>query len=200
MKVMPIAIEHPAGRGSARTLARAVRDLGAALHRLVAERSRRWSSCARGSTAIEFATLAPLYVGPILAGFALGVVLLARAQLDQAALAGMRAVQTGNATTQSQLQTAICGAIGGLLGCSNVMINLDSYTSLAAMNTSTPTLTYNANGTVSNTWSMSFGSPGSIMVLQLMYQFPIIGGPLLEFATQSNGSLLLASTQVFIEE
>jgi Flp pilus assembly protein TadG len=160
----------------------------------------RLLSCANGATAVEFALVFPLLIGSLLAGLALGVVLLARAQLDEAAITGGRAVQTGSATTSAQVQSAICGAIGGLLTCSNVIFNLNTYTSLSAINTSTPTLTYNGSGALTNTSTTSFGSPRSIMVLQIMYQFPVIGGPLFNFATQSNGSILLTSTQVFVQE
>ncbi len=39
-------------------------------------------------------------------------------------------------------------------------------------------MTYNSNGTVSNTWNYSTGTQGEIMVVQLIYQWPIVGMPL----------------------
>jgi hypothetical protein len=68
------------------------------------------------------------------------------------------------------------------------------------MQTSTPTLTYNANGSVSNAWTTNFGTAGSLMVLQVMYQFPAIQGPLFSLSTQSNGTALMISTAVFVNE
>jgi hypothetical protein len=68
------------------------------------------------------------------------------------------------------------------------------------MQTSSPTLTYNGSGAVTNTWNANFGSTGSLMVLQVMYQFPVVGGPLFTFSTQSNGSNLMVSTAVFVNE
>ena len=174
---------------------RAVRSLASRL-----KRTACLLSCEIGATAVEFALVMPVFIGTLLAGLQLSVIFLARAQLDQAAMIGMRAVLTGSATTQAQVQSALCGGVGGLLNCSNLMISLNTYTSLAAMNTSTPTLTYNGSGAVTNTWSTNFGAPGSMMVLQVGYQFPVIGGPLFYFATQSNGSILLTSTQVFVQE
>jgi hypothetical protein len=47
-----------------------------------------------------------------------------------------------------------------------------------SVSASAPTLTYNANGTVSNTWSYTPGSPGQVMVVQLIYQWPLFGMPL----------------------
>ena len=84
------------------------------------------------------------------------------------------------------------------------MISINSYASFSALQTangtSTPTLNYNGSGAVSNTWSANFGTPGSIMVLQVMYQFPMIGASLFNFGTQANGTDLLISTAVFINE
>jgi Flp pilus assembly protein TadG len=157
-------------------------------------------SCERGTTAIEFALIAPVFLSIVLAGLALGLALLARAQLDEATQKGVRAVQVGVATTQAQLKTAICNAIGGLIDCSGLMINLNSYNSLASMNTATPALTYDGSGHVTNNWAANFGPSGSIMVLQVMYQYPVLSGPLFNFASQGNGALLLASTQVFVQE
>jgi hypothetical protein len=106
----------------------------------------------------------------------------------------------GTATTSTQLRTAMCGAIGGFFNCNNLMVNLNTYNSLSSMSTTTPTLSYNGSGAVSNTWAANFGSTGSIMVLQVMYQFPMIGTSLFNFATQNNGTDLLVSTAVFINE
>lgn len=152
------------------------------------------------TAAVEFAVLAPMFIATLLAALVAGSVELARAQLDQAAEVGKRAVLTGNATTTSALQTAICGAIGGIIPCSQIMINLTPYTSLSSISTSNPVLTYGNNGSVSNNWTQNFGNSGSIMVLQLIYQLPIVVGPMFSFATQSNGSYLLVSTQVFVRE
>ena len=38
------------------------------------------------------------------------------------------------------------------------------------------------------------------MVLQLFYQFPLVNGQMYGFSTQPNGSLLLSSTVVFVNE
>ena len=107
---------------------------------------------------------------------------------------------TGQITTSSQLQTQLCNNIGGIFSCSALMVSLSSYSSLSSMSTSTPTLTYNGSGAVTNSWNTSFGSHGSIMVLQVMYQYPMISGELFSFGTQSNGTNLMISTAVFVNE
>ena len=80
--------------------------------------------------------------------------------------------------TQAQFANAICPTIQALFNCNNVMVNVQSYAYFAAANASAPTLTYNGNGNVTNTWSYTAGSPGQVMVVQLIYQWPIVGAPL----------------------
>ena len=166
--------------------------LGASLSRLRTDMS--------GATAVEFAMISPLFLAMVFVTLMVGMLYMAKSELDAATQSAARAVMTGQATTSSQLQTALCNAIGGMFTCSNLMINLNAYSSLSAMNTATPTLTYNGSGGVSNTFGSNFGSVGSIMVLQVMYQFPVIGGQLFSFATQPNGTALLVSTAVFVNE
>ncbi len=79
--------------------------------------------------------------------------------------------------TQSQFQTEVCPMVSALFTCSNLMVNVVAYSSFSGASTSAPTLTYNSNGTVSNTWSYTAGTPGQVMVVQLIYQWPIFSGP-----------------------
>jgi Flp pilus assembly protein TadG len=161
---------------------------------------RRLASDQSAVAAVEFATISPFLIAIVMVSVMTGVIFMARSQLDSATQTGARAVMVGTATTSAQLRTAMCGAIGGFFNCSSLLINLNTYNSLSAMSTSTPTLTYNGTGAVSNSWNANFGSAGSIMVLQVMYQFPMIGTSLFNFATQANGTDLLISTAVFINE
>ena len=85
-------------------------------------------------------------------------------------------VQNGN-VTQNQFATDVCPMVQALFTCANVMINVQNYSGFSSASTGEPTLTYNPNGTVSNTWTYSPGNPGQVMVVQLIYQWPIVSGP-----------------------
>ena len=156
------------------------------------------------AAAVEFAFVSPLVIALLVVSVMTGIIYMARSQLDIATQVGARAVMVGSATSSSQLNSAICGAIGGFFNCGSLMVNLNAYTGngadLSTMSTSTPSLTYNGAGGVSNVWSVNFGAPHNIMVLQVMYQFPMVGTRLFNFATQANGTDLLVSTAVFINE
>ena len=67
--------------------------------------------------------------------------------------------------------------------------------------TSTPTITYNANGNITNTWQYQPGTTGSIVVARVMYQWPLLLGPLgLTLTNMSNGNHLMMATAVFENE
>jgi len=162
-----------------------------------------------GVAAVEFAMLSPAFLAMIMISVLVGILFTAKSELDYATQRVARLVMTRQVTSASALQSNLCNYIGGILNCSSLMVNLTQYTasgssltpgSSSAINTSTPTLTYNSGGGVSNTWNAQFGSAGSIMVLQIMYQYPMISGLMFNLASQSNGSDLLISTAVFVNE
>jgi len=54
---------------------------------------------------------------------------------------------------------------------------------------------------VTNQWSYSPGNPGDIVVVQVMYQWPVVLGPLgFNLSNVGNGNRLLVSTAVFKNE
>ena len=58
-----------------------------------------------------------------------------------------------------------------------------------------------ASGAVTNTWSYNPGNPGDIVILRLMYDWPVIGGILTPgLSNQPNGSSLMVGTAVFKNE
>jgi Flp pilus assembly protein TadG len=141
----------------------------------------RFRAARQGATAIEFALIAPAFLALLIAIFETTIFLFAQQTLQNAALQAGRLIMTGQAQTgnltQSQFAADICPYVQAVFTCSKLMINVQNYSSFGGASTGAPTLTYNANGTVSNTWSYNTGSPGDVMVLQLIYQWPIVSGP-----------------------
>jgi Flp pilus assembly protein TadG len=160
---------------------------------------------ADGAVAIEFALVAAPFFAIIIAILDLALLFLAQAALETAVEQTARLVLTGQALSQgltaSQFQQDICGYLPGGFTCSNVMVDLETASSFSSANTSAPTLTYDANGNVTNTWKYQIGGPGSIEVMRVMYQWQVFPGPLnLNFANLSNGKFLLMATAVFRNE
>ena len=101
--------------------------------------------------------------------------------------------------TPAQFQAALCNNITALFNCSSVMISLAPATSTTSISTAAPT--FNSNGTLANSLPYTQPVPGQIAVLQVLYQWPVIGLPLgINFANLGNGTYLMMSTQVFMVE
>jgi Flp pilus assembly protein TadG len=173
--------------------------------------SRHFVLCRKGATALEFALVAAPFLALLIALFETALVFFAGRVLDEVTEEASRYILTGQAQqsnmTQAQFQTYLCSStntaalVSALFNCNNLMVNVENYTDFASASTSTPTLTFNNNGQVSNTWTYSPGTPGSIVVVQVMYQWPIVLGPLgFNLSNLSNGNRLLVSTAVFKTE
>ena len=177
----------------------------------LAASSRDFIRCRKGATAVEFALVATPFIALLVAILQTVLVFFAQRILDEVTEEASRYIMTGQAQTGGVTQTGfgnyLCTSantsslVGALFTCSNIMINVQNYAAFASANTSTPTITYNPNGTVSNNWSYNAGNAGDIVVVQVMYQWPVVLGPLsFNLGNLSNGNRLLISTAVFKNE
>jgi Flp pilus assembly protein TadG len=167
----------------------------------------RFCRASRGASAVEFALIAPPLLATTIAIFETATYLFAQQTLQNAAENGSRIFLTGQAQnsgmTQSQFASAVCPMVTPLFNCSSLMIDVQSYSSFAGANTSDPTLTYNGQGQVTNSWSYNPGGcvtdiTSNIVVLRLIYQWPVIGGPLgFTLANLGNGSSQMMGVSVF---
>jgi Flp pilus assembly protein TadG len=150
--------------------------------RSAAKSLARFRAAERGATAVEFALIAPAFLASLIAVFEVTIFLFAQQTLQTAAVSAGREIMTGqvqNANmTQTQFANLVCPMVSAIFNCSNLMINVQNYSSFSAASTGAPTLTYDAHGNVTNTWTYSPGNPGDVMVVQLIYQWPIVSGPL----------------------
>jgi Flp pilus assembly protein TadG len=141
--------------------------------------SRFWGA-RQGVTVVEFALIAPAFLGLLIAMLETAIFLFAQMVLQDAAVQVGRYFLTGQAQngnwTASTIQTKICPSIQALFTCSSVIVVVQTYASFAAANTSAPQL-YNNGQPVTN-FAFDPGTPGEIMVVQLAYQWSVVSGPL----------------------
>jgi Flp pilus assembly protein TadG len=160
---------------------RMLQKLSTYLGRLAAE-ILRFAGTQQGATAVEFALIAPPFLGTLIAILEVTIFLFAQAVLQNAAVEAGRLFMTGQAqngnVTQTEFQSDICPMVSALFTCSSVMVNVQSATNASGVITAAPTLTFNGQGQVTNAWSFDPGTPGEIMVVQLIYMWPIVSGPL----------------------
>ena len=162
----------------------------------------RFGIARQGATVVEFALISPILIALIIAVFETTIFLFAQANLQAAAVQSGRLFMTGQAQngnlSQSQFVSQVCPMIQALFNCANLMVNVQAYSDFSSANGSPPTLTYNGQGQVTNSWSYSPGAPGQVMVVQLIYQWPIVGGPLgYVLPNSANGSAEMMGVTAF---
>jgi Flp pilus assembly protein TadG len=180
----------------------------------VRSRLQRYFGCARGVTAIEFAFVAPMVLAILLAALQISTIYVAQSYLDAVTEAAERIVLTNQATTltAAQFKTQLCSNVTALFNCSNLMVDLQSVNCAGTPAQITTCISgyqpqFNSAGTPTTTPTFNAGAPGATMRLLVMYQWPVITGPLLMnpngnsiFASYSNGTRLLSAVQIFVEE
>ena len=165
---------------------------------------RRFRRNRRGSAAVEFALVAPLFFGLLFAIIELAMVFFASQVLETATQDSARVIMTGQAQTQgfdqAKFKDAVCAKIYGLFDCSaGLYVDVKNYSSFAAINTGKPV---DANGVLqTGTFGYQPGGPGDIVVVRLLYQWPVYVSLLgLNLADSAGSKRLLMSTIAFRNE
>jgi len=163
---------------------------------------RRFRSNDRAATAVEFGMIAALFIGVLLCTLEVGLYMFAQNVLQAAAVQAGRLYLTGQAQTsnmtQAQLITTICPTVQSFFNCNGIMVDLQSYSSFSGTDTSKPSITFDGSGNVSNSWSYTPGAAGQVVVLRIMYQWPVIVAPYaLITPTLSNGKTLIMGITAF---
>lgn len=158
-----------------------------------------------GTAALEFAIVAAPFIALILATLQTALAFFAGQVLESAANDASRIILTGSAQNSSMSQagfaTAVCGKVQALFNCGKLMIDVQTASSFGAASTAMPSLTFNGSGQVTNSWQYNPGNPGDIVIMRVMYQWPVFLGPLgLGLSNESNGNLLLMATAAFRNE
>ena len=178
-----------------RSVARLIRRLGVL----------QFVRCTDGALAVEFGLVLAPFIAMLFAIFQTTLVFFAGRVLDTAVEQSARLILTGQAQdqgmNQSAFASAVCGKIYALFNCSGLMIDVQTANSFSNANTSMPTVTFNQQGQVTNAWQYQPGNPGDIVVVRVMYQWPVFLGPLgFSLSNLSNGKRLLMSSAAFKNE
>lgn len=157
-----------------------------------------------GATAVEFGLVAAPFLALVFAVMETALVFFGGQVLETAASESARLIMTGQAQTQgydlAKFKQAVCGYVHGLFDCTgNLYIDVKNYTSFASINTASP---IDNNGNL-QTGSFGYqpGGPGDIVVVRLMYQWPVYVSLLgLNLSDLSGSKRLLISTVAFRNE
>jgi Flp pilus assembly protein TadG len=170
----------------------------------------RFRHAGGGATAVEFAMIAPVFLATLIAILEISYYLFAQQTLQTAAVELGRQFMTNQGPTQNNTVNAngqlvsgssICNIIEPLLSCGSVVVNVQSYQDWQSANTSMPSL-YGGGGCTANTsWNYAAGTPGQVVVIQLMYSLQIVTGPLgFALSNSCNGAMqVMGVTAIRVE-
>jgi Flp pilus assembly protein TadG len=159
----------------------------------------------KGATAVEFGLVAAPFIALLVALIQTFLVFFSQQLLESVVTGSSRLILTGQAQaqsmTQSQFAKAVCSNVVILFNCNNLMIDVEGAGSWSSANTGTPTLTFDSSGNVTNIWQYNLGNPGDIVVVRVMYQWPVFMGPLgFNLANLGNGNRLIMASTAFMNE
>jgi len=173
-------------------------------HATIRHRLRAFAKDESAAAAVEFSLVALPLLGFLLAALQLSLIFFAGQMLQSAATNAGRELMTGQAQssgmTATQFSQLVCNKAASFFDCNNLMVDVESASSYAAVNTAPPTLTYDANGKVTNAWSWSPGAAGQVVVVKVLYNWPVFGPAVLGLSNQPDGGHLLIAVTVIKNE
>jgi Flp pilus assembly protein TadG len=179
-----------------RVSSRATRMLGLAT-------GRRFLRRQDGSAAVQFGLIAAPFLALTFAIIETALIFFAGQALETAASDASRLIMTGQAQSQgfdaTKFKQAVCSKIYGLFDCANgVYVDVKNYSNFASVDTSKP---IKSDGTLNTNVSYQPGGPGSIVVVRLLYQYPVYVNLLgFNLSNVGNGKHLLMATAAFRNE
>lgn len=156
----------------------------------------------QGATAVEFALVAVPFIGLLFGILQTFLVFFAQQLLETSVHQSSRLIFTGQAQAQAMNQTqfasVVCSNLPILFNCNNLMIDVQVAGSWSSASAGAPTLTFDANGNVTNAWQFNPGNTGDIVIVRVMYMWPVFAAPLL--ANLANASRLIMASSAFQNE
>ncbi|MGE3150939.1 MAG: TadE/TadG family type IV pilus assembly protein [Pseudorhodoplanes sp.] len=164
---------------------------------------RRFLRRKDGAAAVEFAMVAAPFLALVFAILETAIVFFAGQTLETAAADSARLILTGQAQktgmSQTQFKDEVCKRIYGLFDCaSGIQVDVRTYSAFSSINSAKPV---DSNGNLNVTPGYSPGGPGDIVVVRLLYQWPVYVSLLgLNFADLSGSKRLIMATAAFRNE
>src|SRR4051812_2445458 len=136
---------------------------------------RRFRRNRRGSAAVEFAIVAPIFFALLFAIIETAIVFFAGQVLETLTQDSARMILTGQAQnagySASQFKTYVCGKVNVLFDCANgISVDVQSYPAFSGVSVANP-IDAGKNFVPPNNYNP--GGPGDIVVVRLFYQWPL---------------------------
>ncbi len=172
---------------------------------------RRFRRNRRGSAAVEFALVAPVFFGLLFAIIETAIIFFASQVLETAAQDSARMILTGQAqnagyTNVSVFKTNVVCRSGSILNvlfdCKNgIYVDVESYPSFVSVPLTTINSQIDNNGNFINNMKYCPGNAGDTVVVKMFYQWPLfVTGLGYNIANLSGSQRLLMATAAFRNE
>jgi Flp pilus assembly protein TadG len=163
---------------------------------------RRFRRSRRGSAAVQFALIAPLFFGLLFAIIEVALMFFAGQVLETITQNSARMILTGQAQngsyTQAQFATYVCTQVPALFDCNSIYIDVESWPSASSVTIANQ---IDGSGNFINNMQYNPGSAGYLVVVRLFYQWPtFVTGFGFNLANLANNKVLLQATAVFKNE
>jgi Flp pilus assembly pilin Flp len=153
---------------------------------VVANALRRFRRNRRGSAAVEFALVAPLFFGLLFAIIETAMVFFAGEMLETITQDSARIIQTGQAMTPggvtatqtgpltaAQFQQYVCSQIPALLNCNNVFIDVESHSPSQPWPASFSNQIDSNGNFITGNLQYNTGGPCDVVIVRLFYKWPL---------------------------
>jgi Flp pilus assembly protein TadG len=166
---------------------------------------RRFRRNRRGSAAVEFALVAPVFFALLFAIIETAIMFFASQVLETVTQNSARQILTGQAQGANYAawnnfrDGVVCGQIPALLSCPNISVDVEKVPSSTNVTLANPV---DANGNF-NAGVLGYnpGTSCDIVIVRLFYQWPLfVTGLGYNIANLSNGHRLLTATAAFRNE
>lgn len=165
----------------------------------------------KGSAAIEFAFVAPIFFAILLGIFEVGIMFFAQSMLQNGVSDVARLIRTGQAqsagTSQSAFRTALCDKISALIPCdSNLLVDVESFSGYGGVSYASPfnnPQAANAQQRTLNTSlnSYSIGNACDVVLVRAFYTWPLFTPGLTSYlANMAGNKYLLSAAATFRNE
>jgi len=164
---------------------------------------RRFRRNRRGSAAVEFALVAPVFFALLFAILETAIMFFAGQVLETITQSSARMILTGQAQTgsytQAQFKTYVCSQIPALFNCSNLYVDVQSYGNSFAGVTINSQI--DGSNNFINNMQYNPGTAGQIVVVRLFYQWPLfVTGLGYNISNLAGSKRLLTATAAFQNE
>lgn len=175
---------------------------------------RRFRGNRRGSAAVEFALVAPIFFALLFAIIETAIMFFASQVLETVTQSSARVVLTGQAQsgsvtacavsgvstpcTQTTFKAYVCSQISALFDCTKLYVDVSSYSSFSSITLPTH---IDSAGNFDTTMGYSPGNAGDIVVVRLFYQWPLfVTGLGYNISNLAGNKRLLVATAAFKSE